>query len=568
MAKTEEDKKAQIAALDAQRQQMVPLKERKNLLPPELFYDIVSHQRYELRQYCGSGSFGEVWLVMDAQGILVVLKIVNKRKDIENTEPYPGWKREVDGVKLYREKQRLMKQDHLVTIHLAEESEDYFYYTMDPADSGMETEVTGQDYHGETLRTRLKRDSRLTMQQIHQLGINLLDGLAELHAQGLVHRDLKPDNILIVGHQVKIGDYGLLTSSNDQVSCGKGTPGYLPPEEYDGGHIDGHMKDLYAVGKIIYCAASGYTNADFPYMPFEVTHTQVGKRLNHFLLKACSNNPRERFPGMAEFRKAFERCFESRLVTLLHQTWFWCGIVLLGGYMVQLGLSLMKEPKEDNQQPIPPQSVQSSGETAGNRSVQPENRSAKLWEAQNGRANLRQLFLFNRGLPAGLEAVQNGGEVIVNGDFLRWNAPAAGGELTLGMAEALPPRFEVIWMCQGSFAKMDTRVLLVTKDKKEAMIWLRIRNGSVYVLQEPFGGAMLAKEPPVTEENCGFINLHQVSYRGGCLRYWVDNMEVCSLRLSNEQQLQLKSCTLKLCFASQSAGSLAVRGLEVFELER
>ena len=121
---------------------------------------------------------------------------------------------------------------------------------------------------GETLGSRLARE-RLSWRQAVEIGAAVADGLAAAHGQGVVHRDLKPDNLFLTADgRVKILDFGLATSgvvASASVETTRvvtepgailGTVGYMAPEQIGGGGIDARA-DLFALGCVLYEMASG-----------------------------------------------------------------------------------------------------------------------------------------------------------------------------------------------------------------------------------------------------------------------------------------------------------------------
>ncbi len=122
---------------------------------------------------------------------------------------------------------------------------------------------------GETLHQRLKREKKLTPQQIVPIGIQLLEGLAKVHDADIVHRDLKPANIFLArddGREVvKILDFGICKMKSGKgvdLSTGVGdllgTLPYMCPEQLEHGNkrLDGRA-DLYAVGVMLYRCVTG-----------------------------------------------------------------------------------------------------------------------------------------------------------------------------------------------------------------------------------------------------------------------------------------------------------------------
>lgn len=152
-------------------------------------------------------------------------------------------------------------------------------------------------YVPHTLRHDLKLHGRLPVDRVIELGLALTEALGHLHAQGLVHRDVKPSNIVFVKGKPKLADIGLVTESGDARSI-VGTEGYLAP---DG--LGTPRADLYALGKVLYEAATGRDRRDFPDLPLDwetCPERDQLLELNEVLLKACASRPGERFQSAEE----------------------------------------------------------------------------------------------------------------------------------------------------------------------------------------------------------------------------------------------------------------------------
>jgi hypothetical protein len=138
--------------------------------------------------------------------------------------------------------------EHVVTIHAVQE--------------GKVPYLVMQLVAGVSLEEKIDRCGPLHLKEILRIGMQIASGLAAAHAQGLVHRDVKPANILLENgiERVKITDFGLarqmesagLTSSGTIA----GTPAYMAPEQARGEHID-FRADLFALGSVLYTMCTG-----------------------------------------------------------------------------------------------------------------------------------------------------------------------------------------------------------------------------------------------------------------------------------------------------------------------
>lgn len=122
--------------------------------------------------------------------------------------------------------------------------------------------IVMQFVSGVTLQDRLDRGERLSLREIVRIGQQTAAGLAAAHAQGLVHRDIKPGNILLEAPSgnVKLTDFGLARAAEDakltQTGFVAGTPLYMAPEQAKNEPIDGRS-DLFSLGGVLYAMAAG-----------------------------------------------------------------------------------------------------------------------------------------------------------------------------------------------------------------------------------------------------------------------------------------------------------------------
>jgi len=154
------------------------------------------------------------------------------------------------------------------------------------------------DYRPHTLRAELEK-GRLAAQRVLATGLGLTEALGHLHQSCLVHRDVKPSNVIFVNGRPKLADIGLLTDASDSCSV-VGTEGYLPP---DG---PGTPKaDIFALGKVLYEAATGLDRRSYPDLPGEIKDWPDAAEvleINEVVLKACALVEPERYQSCDEMR--------------------------------------------------------------------------------------------------------------------------------------------------------------------------------------------------------------------------------------------------------------------------
>ncbi|MDG1326611.1 MAG: serine/threonine-protein kinase, partial [Opitutales bacterium] len=254
-----------------------------NLPPPSI-------PNYKLIKLIGEGSFGQVWVAMDATDSPCAIKIIYKRKSKKDL----FWK-EFEGVKNYLPISR--SNLGLVTILHVGKSEDnsFYYYTMELADDlHSNKHEDWQSYEAKSLSTYIKtKDSPCNLDEFGDIALNLSDGLAHLHGKGLVHRDIKPSNVIFVNGVAKLADVGLV-SIGSEASTFIGTTGYIPPEG-----PGTPQADIYALGKTLYELLTGNHIRAFPELPTQVYNNKgklnVFSKFNKIIDSCTSPDFRERF---------------------------------------------------------------------------------------------------------------------------------------------------------------------------------------------------------------------------------------------------------------------------------
>jgi serine/threonine protein phosphatase PrpC len=172
-------------------------------------------------------------------------------------------------------------------------------------------------YHGELLETRIARSPSVGLEEGRNIAIKLARGIAALHRVGVVHRDIKPDNVILEREgSLKLIDFGVVRVPGLEDSEPQdipGTPAYMAPEMFDG-EAGNEATDIYALGVTIFRAFGGeypYGNIDATSpprrdrpTPLSALRPDLPAWVQAVLGRAIAADPAERFRDMSEF--AFE----------------------------------------------------------------------------------------------------------------------------------------------------------------------------------------------------------------------------------------------------------------------
>lgn len=180
---------------------------------------------------------------------------------------------------------------------------------------------------GGSLRDWFDRDKHLAVEHVQRIGHQLASALAFAHARGVIHRDIKPQNVLIQddGERAVLADFGIAHGAGGSrlTTTGVilGTPGYMSPEQAYGDPVDGRS-DIYGLGCVLYEALTGAPpgrTADgvvaryfAPAPPIRPARKDVSEALEAAILKATSPMPKDRFQTADELARALDTVATKR----------------------------------------------------------------------------------------------------------------------------------------------------------------------------------------------------------------------------------------------------------------
>jgi serine/threonine-protein kinase len=178
----------------------------------------------------------------------------------------------------------------------------------------------------ESLQQRIDRTGPLELREILRIGVQTAAGLAAAHAQGLVHRDVKPANILLEKgvDRVMLTDFGLARTADDaSLTCTgviAGTPQYMSPEQARGDAVD-HRTDLFSLGSVLYTMGAGRPpfRAETSYgvlrritdtqpRPIREINPAIPDWLTRIIARLHAKDPAERFSSADEVSRLLEQC--------------------------------------------------------------------------------------------------------------------------------------------------------------------------------------------------------------------------------------------------------------------
>ncbi len=261
--------------------------------------------RYELEELVGHGGMSSVYKARDS--LLerhVALKILHEQY-VADEDFVERFKREARSV-------AQLQHPNIVTV-------------IDRGEEGGRQYIVFEYIDGENLKEHVARKGRLDVAEALEIALEVARGLAFAHQQGLVHRDVKPQNVLLNGDgRAKVTDFGIARSLDvdgmTQTGTVLGTSNYIAPEQASGQRVDAHT-DVYALGAVLYELLSG--DVPFPgesFVAVAMKHVNepppnildkrgdVPLRVAATVDRALEKNPDQRFPTMDAFAAELEAC--------------------------------------------------------------------------------------------------------------------------------------------------------------------------------------------------------------------------------------------------------------------
>jgi Tol biopolymer transport system component len=313
--------------------------------------------RYLLERELGRGGMATVYLARDLKHDRpVALKVL-----------HPGLAASIGPERFQREIRfaAQLQHPHILPLFDSGQVDGHLYYVMPYIE-------------GESLRDRLAREGELPVQEALRLLSEITDALAYAHAHGVVHRDIKPDNIMLSGRHALIADLGVAKAISEAAPPGEalttaglalGTPRYMAPEQVTADpHLD-HRVDIYALGVMAYemlAAAPPFTGAT-PQAIFAAHVTQeptaldllrpgISPQLSQVIAMCLAKRPADRWQSAVELLAQLETLATPREATAARSpapdtrrarpmAWWGIGAALLAAAVLAAWL-LLRRPEE------------------------------------------------------------------------------------------------------------------------------------------------------------------------------------------------------------------------------
>jgi len=254
-------------------------------------------EKYEIHELIGKGGMGEVYKAIH-KGLNRTVAIKMLSPEIMDNEEFRK--------RFQQEAQIIAQLDHKNIIKV---------YDIDTYDNKLC--IIMEHIDGESLESVLKKKEKFDITYSIELIIKIAQALDYAHNKGIIHRDIKPDNIMVdMSENIKLMDFGIArmvdTTLNTQTGLSMGTPKYMSPEQAEGKKVK-KTTDIYSLGIILYRLVAGKVPFDADNFvaiammhikelptPPEKINPKIDKKLSTIILKCIEKDEKNRFQSCRE----------------------------------------------------------------------------------------------------------------------------------------------------------------------------------------------------------------------------------------------------------------------------
>lgn len=272
----------------------------------------VLNNRYEITERVGIGGMAEVYRAHDTVlDRIVAVKVMLPQYAADPTFTQRFRQEAASAAKL--------QSPYIVSIYDWGLDDETYYIVM-------------EFLRGTDLKTAINQRGAINQRKVAEIGAQIAQALSVAHQGGIIHRDIKPQNIMIQPDgNIKVMDFGIARAGDaglSQTSTVLGTAHYVSPEQAQGKELTG-SSDIYSLGIVLYEAATGvlpFEGSDAvsvavkqvneqPKPPREI-NPDISPSLEAIILCAMDKNPENRFATAADMRRALNDFIAGRPVTL------------------------------------------------------------------------------------------------------------------------------------------------------------------------------------------------------------------------------------------------------------
>jgi eukaryotic-like serine/threonine-protein kinase len=302
--------------------------------------------RYTVERQIGAGGMADVYLTHDLRhNRKVAIKVMHR--DLAELVGVERFLREIETT-------AKLQHPHILPLFDSGSIDGTVFYVMPYVE-------------GESLRSRLKRETQLPIADALRITHEIATGLGYAHRHGVIHRDIKPDNVLFQDGQAVLADFGISLPKSDEHSTTRltqagvslGTPAYMSPEQVTGQEVD-RRSDIYALGAVAYEMLAGqppFTGNSVQTVlgkvisedprPLVEHRKSVPPRVAAAIAKALEKLPADRWQTVAEFAEALTNKDAYVAATGFQSKWTVIPWVLAAVLALALGWVSLRNQRAD-----------------------------------------------------------------------------------------------------------------------------------------------------------------------------------------------------------------------------